>query len=86
MRECTISRWFELEEKFYEYFGKTNEKMPIIIESSAESGLLVDAQKTSLATESMKSARNLLYLTFQELKGSCTYPMIITSSMDIKPL
>jgi len=38
---CTIGSWFQLEEQFYEYFGKTNEKRPIIVESSVKRGLLV---------------------------------------------
>jgi hypothetical protein len=37
---CTVSSWFQLEEQFYEYFGKTNEKRPITIESSTKRGLL----------------------------------------------
>jgi len=39
--QCTIGSWSQLEEQFYEYFGKTNEKRPIIVESSAKRGLLV---------------------------------------------
>jgi hypothetical protein len=38
---CTVGSWSQLEEQFYEYFGKTNEKRPITIESSAKIGLLV---------------------------------------------
>jgi hypothetical protein len=38
---CTIGSWSQLEEQFYEYFGKTNEKRLITIESSAKRGLLV---------------------------------------------
>jgi hypothetical protein len=38
---CTVGLWSQLEEQFYEYFRKTNEKRPIIIESSAKRGLLV---------------------------------------------
>jgi hypothetical protein len=38
---CTVGSWSELEEQFYKYFGKTNEKRPITIESSAKDGLLV---------------------------------------------
>jgi hypothetical protein len=38
---CTVGSWSQLEEKFYEYFRKTNEKRSIIIESSAKRGLLV---------------------------------------------
>jgi hypothetical protein len=38
---CTVSSWSQLEEQFYEYFGKTNEERPITIESSAKRGLLV---------------------------------------------
>jgi hypothetical protein len=38
---CTIGSWCQLEEQFYEYFRKTNEKRPITIESSAKIGLLV---------------------------------------------
>jgi hypothetical protein len=39
--QCTVGSWSQLEERFYEYFGKTNEKRPITIESSAKRGLLV---------------------------------------------
>jgi hypothetical protein len=39
--QCTVGSWSQLEEKFYEYFEKTNEKRSIIIESSAKRGLLV---------------------------------------------
>jgi hypothetical protein len=38
---CIIGSWSQLEEQFYEYFGKTNEKRPITMESSAKRGLLV---------------------------------------------
>jgi hypothetical protein len=38
---CTVGSWSQLEEQFYEYFGKTNEKRLITIESSAKIGLLV---------------------------------------------
>jgi hypothetical protein len=38
---CTVSLWSQLEEQFYEYFRKTNEKRPITIESSAKRELLV---------------------------------------------
>jgi hypothetical protein len=38
---CTVGSWSQLEEQFYEYFRKTNEKRPITIESSAKRGLLV---------------------------------------------
>jgi hypothetical protein len=38
---CTVGSWSQLEEQFYEYFGKTNEKRPITVESSAKRGLLV---------------------------------------------
>jgi hypothetical protein len=38
---CTIGSWSQLEEQFYEYFDKTNEKRPITIESSAKRALLV---------------------------------------------
>jgi hypothetical protein len=38
---CTVGSRSQLEEQFYEYFGKTNEKKPITIESSAKRGLLV---------------------------------------------
>jgi hypothetical protein len=39
--QCNVVSWSQLEEQFYEYFGKTNEKRPITIESSAKRGLLV---------------------------------------------
>jgi hypothetical protein len=39
---CTIDSWSQLEEKFYEFFGKT-----ITIETLAKAGLL-DPQKASL--------------------------------------
>jgi hypothetical protein len=42
---CTVGSWSQLEEQFYEYFGKTNEKRPITIESSAKRGLLVDMKE-----------------------------------------
>jgi hypothetical protein len=38
---CTVGSWSQLEEQFYEYFGKINEKRPITMESSAKRGLLV---------------------------------------------
>jgi hypothetical protein len=38
---CTIDSWSRLEEQFYEYFGKTNEKRPIRIGSLAKRVLLV---------------------------------------------
>jgi hypothetical protein len=38
---CTVGSWSQLEEQFYECFGKTNKKRPITIESSAKRGLLV---------------------------------------------
>ena len=38
---CTIGSWSQLEEQFYEYFGKTNEKRPITVESLAKRGLVV---------------------------------------------
>jgi hypothetical protein len=38
--ECIVGSWIELEELFYEYFGKTNVKKPITIRSSAKQGLL----------------------------------------------
>jgi hypothetical protein len=38
---CTVGSWSQLEEQFYEYFEKTNEKRLITIESSAKRGLLV---------------------------------------------
>jgi hypothetical protein len=38
---CTVSSWSQLEEQFYEYFGKTNEERPITMESSAKRGSLV---------------------------------------------
>jgi hypothetical protein len=39
--QCTIDSWSRIEEQFYEYFGKTNKKRPITVESSAKRGLLV---------------------------------------------
>jgi hypothetical protein len=44
---CTIDSWSQLEEKFYEFFGKINEKKSITIETLAKAGLL-DPQKASL--------------------------------------
>ena len=41
MPRCTVGSWSQLEEQFYEYFGKTKEKRPITVESSAKIGLLV---------------------------------------------
>jgi hypothetical protein len=46
---CTIDSWSQLEEKFYEFFGKINEKKSITIETLAKAGLL-DPQKASLTT------------------------------------
>jgi hypothetical protein len=40
LARCIVGSWSQLEEQFYEYFGKTNEKRPITIESSAKRGLL----------------------------------------------
>jgi hypothetical protein len=42
---CTVGSWSQLEEQFYEYFRKTNEKRLITIESSAKRGLLVDMKE-----------------------------------------
>jgi hypothetical protein len=39
--QYTVGLWSQLEEQFYDFFGKTNEKRPIIVESSAKRGLLV---------------------------------------------
>ena len=39
--QCTIGSWSQLEEQFYEYFGKTNEKRPITVESLVKRGLIV---------------------------------------------
>jgi hypothetical protein len=39
--QYTIGSLSQLEEQFYKYFRKTNEKRPITIESSAKIGLLV---------------------------------------------
>jgi hypothetical protein len=41
LSRCTIGSWSQLEEKFYEYFRKNNEKRPIAVDSSAKRGLLV---------------------------------------------
>jgi hypothetical protein len=41
LSRCTVGLWSQLEEQFYEYFRKTNEKRPITIESSTKRGLLV---------------------------------------------
>ena len=41
LSRCTIGSWSQLEDQFYEYFGKTNEKRPIAVESLAKRGLLV---------------------------------------------
>jgi hypothetical protein len=46
------------------FFGKTNEKKPITIETLAKAGLL-DPQKISLTTENMESVRNQLDLIFR---------------------
>ena len=40
MPRCIVGSWSQLEEQFYEYFGKTNKKRPITVESSAKRGLL----------------------------------------------
>jgi hypothetical protein len=42
---CTVGSWSQLEKQFYEYFRKTNEKMPITVESSAKRGLLVGVKE-----------------------------------------
>ena len=53
---CTIGSWSELEEQFYEYFGKTNEKRPITVESSVKRGLLVGMKEIIVSDVSKGSA------------------------------
>jgi len=62
---CTIGSWSQLEDQFYEYFGKTNEKRPITVESSAKRGLLVGMNERINSDRSKGSAtqaeqRNIL--------------------------
>jgi hypothetical protein len=71
---CTIDSWSQLEEKFYELFGKTNEKKPITIETLAKAGLL-DPQKASLTTEKHGKRQKSARLDFLGAKG----PMYLSS-------
>jgi hypothetical protein len=80
---CTIDSWSQLEEKFYEFFEKTNEKKPITIETLAKAELL-DPQKESLTTEKHEKRQKSARLDFQELKGPCTYLVTIMSLVKIK--
>jgi hypothetical protein len=70
---CTIGSWSQLEEQFYEYFGKTNEKRPITIESSTKRALLVGMKERINLDISKGSAikaeqHNILFesITYQE--------------------
>ena len=70
---CTIGSWSQLEEQFYEYFGKTNEKKLITVESSAKRGLLMGIKERINLDRSKGSAtkaeqRNILSesTTYQE--------------------
>ena len=71
--QCTVGSWSQLEEQFYEYFGKPNEKRPIAVESSAKRGLLVGMKERidldvtkGLATKAKQ--HNILFesITYQE--------------------
>ena len=70
---CTIGSWSQLEEQFYEYFKKTNEKRPITVVSLAKRGLLVGMKERidldvtkGLATKAKQ--HNILFesITYQE--------------------
>ena len=70
---CTVGSWSHLEEQFFEFFGKTNEKRLITIESSAERELLVGMNERIDSDRSKGSAikaeqRNILSksTTYQE--------------------
>jgi hypothetical protein len=65
---CTVGSWSQLEEKFYQFFGKTNEKKPITIETLAKAGLL-DPQKASLTTEKHEKRQKSARLDFSGAKG-----------------
>jgi hypothetical protein len=65
---CTVGSWSQLEEKFYRFFGKTNEKKPITIETLAKAGLL-DPQKASLTTEKHEKRQKSARLDFSGAKG-----------------
>jgi hypothetical protein len=65
---CTIDSWSQLEEKFYEFFGKTNEKKSITIKTLAKAGLL-DSQKASLTTEKHEKHQKSARLDFSGAKG-----------------
>jgi hypothetical protein len=67
------------------FFGKTNEKKPITIETLAKAGLL-DPQKASLTTEKHEKRQKSARLDFSRAKGLYTYLVITTSLMQIKPL
>jgi hypothetical protein len=64
---CTIDSWSQLEEKFYEFFGKTNEKKPITIKTLAKAGFL-DPQKASLTTEKHEKLQKSARLDFSRAK------------------
>ena len=70
---CTVGLWSQLEEQFYEYFGKTNKKRLITVESSAKRGLLMGIKERINLDRSKGSAtkaeqRNILSesTTYQE--------------------
>jgi inhibitor of KinA sporulation pathway (predicted exonuclease) len=65
---CTINSWSQLEEKFYEFFRKTNEKKPITIETLAKAGLL-DPQKASQTIEKHGKHHKSARLDFSGAKG-----------------
>jgi hypothetical protein len=65
------------------FLERSMRKKSITIETLAKAGLL-DPQKASLTTKNMKSVRNQLDLTFQELKGPYTYLVTIMSLVKIK--
>jgi hypothetical protein len=72
---CIVGSWSQLEEQFYEYFGKTNEKRLITIESSTKIGLLVAMKERFDSDVSKGSAtkteqHNILSESITSLKTS----------------
>jgi hypothetical protein len=75
LSRCTVGSWSQLEEQFYEYFGKTNEERPITIESSAKRGLLVGMKEKFDSDVSKGSAtkakqHNILFESITSQKTS----------------
>jgi hypothetical protein len=85
---CTVGLWSQLEEQFYEYFGKTNEERPITIKSSAKRGLLVGmkerfdsdvskglatkAEQHNILSESITSQKIILVIEKHEKRQKST--------------